>query len=137
MESILKMNVLNSDLVIPKEKRIFLSYHTEGLMPCTLNELEDGIELTFDVKGLESAKTLLDRPIEDQLRFLANCADLEKPYVEYFFALEQSNIMFDINLRPYVLLRDIRTQDDIDFLTNYRVTLTPFCAHAEHQLSKL
>ena len=123
MESILKMNVLNSDLAIPKEKRIFLSYYAEGLMPCTLEELEDGIELTFNVDGRDATRLLLERPMEDQLRFLANCADLEKPYAEYFFSLEQNNIVFDINLRPYILLRDIRTQDDIDFLTNYRALI--------------
>jgi len=50
--------IRNSDLAISKEKRAFLTYPSEGLANCSLEELEDGINLLFEASELEQAKAV-------------------------------------------------------------------------------
>ena len=123
-----EINVLNSELSIAKERRAFLTYPTEGLADCTLQELEDGICLSFDVDGLGLAhsKGVFKKPLEHQYRFLINCAALEKLYVEYAFSLSTDNLMVDINLAPKVLFRDANTMDGTDFLPKYKALIGSF-----------
>jgi len=116
MDKLLQMTIRNSDLVITKEKRVFLTYPADGLANCSLEELEDGICLTFDTEGLvkpedifsKNSNSGMGKSREQQLRFLINCADLEGLYAEYDFSLSTDNILVDINLRPQVLLRDVK-----------------------------
>jgi len=109
MSNTIQISVRNSELTIPKEKRIFLSYPADGLVRCSIAELEDGIDFLFDIKGLEASEKLLSKAKEEQLRFLINCADLAGLHEEYSFSLSLSNIMTDINLRPWILLRDAQS----------------------------
>jgi len=106
----LEINVLNSELTIAKERRAFLTYPAEGLADCTLEELEDGICFYFDTdgSGLTPSKDVFKKPIEQQYRFLINCAALERLYAEYVFSLSTDNLLVDINLAPKVLLRDAK-----------------------------
>jgi len=108
MDKTLQITVRNSEIKITKEKRAFLTYPADGLADCILEELEDGITLFFDTEGLEQSEDILSKSREQELRFLINCADLEKLYDEYDFSLSTDNLLMDINLRPQVLLRDIR-----------------------------
>ena len=106
MTTPLQITIPNNKLSIPKDKRAFLTYPADGLTHCALEELEDGVCLTFGTDGLEPSKQILSMPRAEQLRFLINCADLERLYSEYDFSLSTDNLLIDINLRPKVLLRD-------------------------------
>ena len=108
MNNTIQISVRNSELSTPKEKRIFLTYPAQGLAACSLEEMEDGVLFTFNIEGLDKSELVLSRTKdkEQQLRFLANCADLAKLHNEYKFSLSTDNIMTDINLRPWILLRD-------------------------------
>jgi len=108
MDKTLQFTVRNSDLKITKEKRAFLTYPADGLANCSLEELEDGISLTFETEGLGQSKEVRSKAKEQKLRFLINCADLEILYEEYDFSLSTDNLLVDINLRPQVLLRDVK-----------------------------
>ena len=108
MEAVLKREVHNSELAVPKEKRAFLTYPADGLAACGLEETEDGIVFLLDTNGLSPAAEILGKPREDKLRFLINCAALGTLYREYVFSLSPDNLMTDINLRPRVLARDAR-----------------------------
>jgi len=101
-----RITIRNSNLSVPKDKRAFLAYPADGLAHCTLEELEDGICLTFDTDGLEASGQIASKHKDEQLRFLINCADLERLYSEYDFSLSTDNLLMDINLRPKALLRD-------------------------------
>ena len=109
MDKILQISVRNSGLKITKEKRAFLTYPADGLAACTLEELEDGISLFFNTEGLEQSEKIRSKSREQQLRFLINCANLESLYDEYDFSMSTDNLLVDINLRPQVLLRDIKS----------------------------
>jgi len=74
-----------------------------------LEELEDGVLFTFDIDGLDNSDIVFSKTKEQQLRFLINCADLAKLHNEYNFSLSTDNIMTDMNLRPWVLLRDAQS----------------------------
>lgn len=107
MDNNLSCTIKNSELNVPKEKRSFLTYPALGLCPCTLEEREDGIELNFTADGMTSATSIRSKPRTDKLRFLINAAGLELLHKDYTFSLAPDNLMFDLNLCPHVLSRDL------------------------------
>ena len=123
MKEQLKLVVKNSELKVHKDKRIFLTYPMLGLTKCTLEELEDGIAFTFQTKSLNYANEILKNTKEAKLRFLINCANLEKLYTEYDFSLNINNLMTDINLSAHVLLRDAHLNFSEDFLPMYKALI--------------
>jgi len=114
--------IKNSDLNVPKEKRVFLTYPAPGLCPCTLEELEDGINLSFVTDGMESAQLILENPRTDKLRFIINVAGLEALHKDYAFSLALDNLMNDQNLRPFVLSRDLNCEG-ASFLQKYKAVI--------------
>jgi len=127
MEAMLRVEVRNSELHVPKEKRAFLTYPAEGLAFCSLEELEDGVAFLFDTTGLVPSADIWDKTLDEKLRFLINCAELEKLYAEYNFSLSPKNLMIDLNLRPHVLLRDIRQSKA--FLPQYKALIGSLVRH--------
>jgi len=105
-------SIKNSELAVPKEKREFLTYSAAGLCPCTLEELEDGVALHFEADGLNNATAIRDKTRAEQLRFLVNVADLECLHGEYDFSLAPNNLVMDLNLRPFVLRRDMNCRGE-------------------------
>lgn len=120
MEPIIERKIRNSELTIPKNKRAFLTYPAHGLVPCTLEETEDSINLIFDAQGMEAADTIRAKPKWEKLRFLINCAELFGLDAEYDFSFSLENLMVDINLIPGVLTRDAKKPDSEDFLQRYK-----------------
>ena len=150
MNKTIQISVRNSDLTTPKDKRAFLTYPAEGLANCVLKELEDGVSFIFETEGLEQSEIIFSKSKKQQLRFLINCAALEKLYDEYEFSLSADNLMIDINLLPKILLRDARNgngssrnigsagnvESDIDdnkgsqgFLSKYKALIGSFLLH--------
>lgn len=117
-----RIEVRNSDLHIRKDKRAFLTYPSDGLVLCELEELEDGIAFLFETAGLASSPIVWDMPRDEKLRFLLNVADLMPLSAEYFFSLAPENIMIDRNLRPQILLRDVQQKEDA-FLERYKALI--------------
>lgn len=120
---ILKLPVKNSELRVAKEKRAFLTYPTDGMASCTMEEKEDSIILIFEMKDTFSAKDILNKTNEEKLRFLLNCHKLLSLYEEYDFSLSLDNLVMDINLIPYVLLRDAHDNNSHDFLPKYKALM--------------
>ena len=123
MEAVLRRDVRNSDLAVPQEKRLFLTFPAAGLADCTLLETEDGIALLFKTDSLEAAEDIFNKPREEQLRFLLNCADLYELYAEYNFSLSLDNLLTDINLKPQVLMRDAKSEGAVEFLQLYKALI--------------
>jgi len=123
MEAVLRRDVRNSDLAVPREKRMFLTYPADGLAACSLIETDDGIALLFKTDGLESVEDIMRKPREEQLRFLINCADLNVLYTEYSFSLSPDNLLADINLKPQALMRDAKSDGGADFLQLYKALI--------------
>lgn len=123
MAETLQKNIRNSELVVAKEKRAFLTYPAAGLAPCKLEETEDSINLIFDTNGAELAETILDKPKHEQFRFLINCANLQNINREYDFTMSLDNLLVDINLMPQLLLRDVKTPSSTDFLQRYKALI--------------
>jgi len=121
--ALLYRSVRNSELTVPKEKRALLTYPTDGLASCTLNETEDGIELFFESNGLKPAEKVLSKAIEEKYRFLINAADLDKLNTEYEISLSLSNLLIDINLRPLVMMRDAKHNNSIEFIEKYKALI--------------
>ncbi|MCL2365356.1 MAG: hypothetical protein FWC71_11950 [Defluviitaleaceae bacterium] len=113
-------HVRNSDVAAPKNKLDFLTFPSERLVPCTLATTDDGITLTFDATGLESASTLLSASTMDKLRFLVNCARLESLRAEYSFNISPDNLMVDINLIPFIVGRDMAIDESNSFINDYK-----------------
>lgn len=118
-EKVLRVNVRNSDLKIPKDRRQFLSYPSRGLVNCTIQDEEEGVVYILDTSGFSFGEKILKESEEDRLRFLVNCADLYQLSLEYEFSLDFDNLVYDYNLIPSVLIRDARTPDDTEFRTKY------------------
>jgi len=124
MDSILKKSVRNSELKIAKNKRAFLTYPSDGLVPCTIEEADDEIVFLFNTTDLEPMVTIIKEPIlENQYRFLINCAALYELSIEYDFSLSLDNLMIDINLRPRILSRDYQPENADAFLPRYKALI--------------
>lgn len=123
MEGKLQKSIRNSECLVPKNKREFLTYENIGLMNCTLEETEDRVIFTFDTLGYEEGSTVLKKPKEEGLRFLKNCASLLPLYEEYDFSLSLSNLLVDDNLMPKILVRDGRNHESNEFLTGYKALI--------------
>jgi len=113
-------HIRNSDLIAPKNKLDFLTFPSECLVPCTLATTDDGITLTYDTNGLESAKTLLGAPIMDKLRCVAKFARLASLRAEYSFGLSPDNLMVDVNFIPFILKRDMAIDESSPFIDDYK-----------------
>jgi len=122
MKEKLCCTIKNSDLAVPKEKRMFLVYPAPGLCPCTLEEREDGIVLHFSADGMSPAQTVRDKTRAEKLRFLINLAELEYLHKDYAFSLAPDNLVIDLNLRPHVLSRDLNTGGE-SFLDKYKAVI--------------
>ena len=123
MESILKIEVRNSDLKTPKEKRVFLTYQAEGLASCILEEMEDGVIFSFETKNNKSAKEISKKPKEEALRFLMNISSLFSLHDEYDFSLSPQNLLVDENLMAKVLIRDAKDGEEDEFLSKYKALI--------------
>ena len=121
--TILQRNIPNSALAVPKEKRPFLTYPATGLVSCVLEETDDSVNFVFDANGMEPAEHISAYPKWDQLRFLVNCAGLEKTSSLYDFSMALTNLQMDINLVPQALVRDQREPGENDFLNCYKALI--------------
>ena len=70
MKDVLSCTLKNSELNVPKEKRMFLVYPSAGLCPCTLEECEDGVVLSFSAEGMAPAAKVQEKARAEILRFL-------------------------------------------------------------------
>ncbi|MDR2546452.1 MAG: hypothetical protein LBC96_02940 [Lachnospiraceae bacterium] len=118
----MKKRIANSELRIAKNKREFLTYNNEFLVPCRLEEKTEYIELLFNTSGLEYSEHLINIPWHEKLRFLINCARLDELFKSYEAGLSPDNIMVDINLNPRIIIRDIKVEDDV-FLKRYKALI--------------
>lgn len=122
MEKPLHCIIKNSELAVSKEKLDFLTYRAEGLCSCSLEKLEDGIKLCFETNEMEPASIIAKKSRADKLRFLINVAELEKLHADYIFSMSPDNLMVDVNLRTWVLKRDLNPGAD-EFLSKYKALI--------------
>ncbi|MDR2570210.1 MAG: hypothetical protein LBD23_07915 [Oscillospiraceae bacterium] len=120
---VLRCAARNSDLTVTKSKRSLLTYQADGLASCVLEEAEDGIELLFEITGLERAEIINKKSKDEKYRFLVNAADLDKLSVEYEFSISPNNLLIDINLKPQVMMRDARHKNSTEFIVQYKALI--------------
>lgn len=121
MENILTINKKKSELDANVKEIVFLSYHRDMLIDCTIEENEDEAVFSFDVNGLKPCRKI-EALGSEKYRFLTNCADLLTLNKTLSFSLHPGNLFFDLNLIPAVLMRDKQDRGKIeaDFLHMYQ-----------------
>ena len=123
MDNITKtITVSNGDAKLPAGKRDYLIYSDPKLIPCTLEETDDGYSLEFDITSLTSIADMNDIGI-DKFRLLSNCKDLITLCSRYEFSLAPDNIWFDSNLIPRVLMREYGSMSEEEFLKGYKALI--------------
>lgn len=122
MEAEKRIFVRNSESRTERQKRGLLAVSKPLFCPCELEEAENGFFIRFETEGLWEWKAVQGLEAEEKLRLLLNCAALEALTAHYVFSLAPENLMFDRNLCPYVLVRDIRAEAarSEDFFHAYR-----------------
>lgn len=116
------ITVSNGDAKLPAGKRNYLVYSDPKLVPCTLDETDDGYSLNFDLTSLTTITDMNDTGI-DKFRLLSNCRELIHLCSRYEFSLSPENIYFDSNLIPRVLMRDYGSMSEEEFLKGYRALI--------------
>ena len=112
----------NNETRLSKDKREYLIYENDLLVPCTLKQEDDEFILNFNVAGMELFKESEKKSLVEKYRLLANCADLERLRGEYYFSLEPENLLYDLNLCPKVIMRDAPVEED-DFMGEYKALI--------------
>ena len=117
----IEIKVKNIDLNIEKEIRFLLANKNKYLLDCEIEETDDECIFRFCSDGIYSFDSLDKLSKEDKYRLLVNVADMEELTEEYSFSIAPSNLVFDINLVPKVLVRDKKTEfGNSDFYTSYK-----------------
>ena len=122
MEAEKRIFVRNSESRTERQKRGLLAVSKPLFCPCELEEAENGFYFRFETAGLWEWEAVQALETEEKLRLLLNCAALETLTAHYVFALTPENLLFDRNLCPRVLIRDIRAEAarTEDFFRAYR-----------------
>lgn len=123
MENKLKRSVRNSKLKIDRDKREYLTYEANGLVPCTLEETEEEVVFVFDTRSLSPFEEVQKKTQQEKFRLLVNASGLYERFEEYEFSLSPSNLMVDINMNPKVLVRDLQIGDQEGFLPMYKALI--------------
>jgi len=123
LEQTIQKAVCNSELIVEKNKRTFLTYPANGLALCKLEEMEDSINFIFDTNEMNLAEVVLQRPKWEKLRFLFNCAALEYLSAEYEYSMSLDNLLVDVNLMPQILIRDAKPGSGIPFEQTYKALI--------------
>ena len=110
MEAAKRIFVRNSESRTERQKRGLLAVSKPLFCPCELEEAENGFYFCFETAGLWEWEAVQALETEEKLRLLLNCAALETLTAHYVFALTPENLLFDRNLCPRVLIRDIRAE---------------------------
>ena len=117
----IEIRVKNIDLNIEKEIRFLLANKNKHLLDCEIEETDDECIFRFCSDGIYSFDSLDKLSKEDKYRLLVNIADMEELTEEYSFSIAPSNLVFDINLVPKVLVRDKKTEfGNSDFYASYK-----------------
>lgn len=119
----IEIKVKNIDLNIEKEIRFLLANENKHLLDCEIEETDDECIFKFDDEGLYGFETVNVLSKEEKYRLLVNIADIEELSEEYCFCLSPSNIVYDINLVPKILIRDKRTKES-DFYIQYKALVS-------------
>ena len=119
----IEIKVKNIDLNIEKEIRFLLANENKHLLDCEIEETDDECIFKFDDEGLYGFETVDVLSKEEKYRLLVNIADIEELSEEYCFCLSPSNIVYDINLVPKILIRDKRTKES-DFYIQYKALVS-------------
>jgi len=90
------------------------------LLECAIQEDEDSLIMAFKIDEMEQYKDILQKSKVDKLRLLINCTKLQKQRGQYYFSINPSNMVFDINLSPKIIMRDAPSESDIDFLSEFK-----------------
>lgn len=118
-----KMEIVkkNSEVKATKDELVYLSYNHEMLLPCSIVSSDESITFKFETQNIFPFSTILNYD-EDKYRLLANCADLYILNNELEFSMNPENLMYDINMRPKVLIRDKKDEysADGDFIKKYK-----------------
>ncbi len=113
----LKVQVKKSEI---KAKTVFdyefLMQKRIGFAPVKMEEKEEEITFIFDISGLRPMVELKEEELEYRYRFLQNLIILRELWDEYDLNTESENIYFDYNYIPYILKRDIKVQNEKNFL---------------------
>ena len=117
----IEIRVKNIDLNIEKEIRFLLANKNKHLLDCEIEETDDECIFRFCSDGIYSFDSLDKLSKEDKYRLLVNIADMEELTEEYSFSIAPSNLVFDINLVPKVLVRDKKTEfGNSEFYASYK-----------------
>lgn len=94
----------------------FLMQKRIGFVPLKMEEKEEEITFIFDISGLRPMAELKEEELEYRYRFLQNLILLQELWDEYDLNTEPENIYFDYNYIPYILKRDMKSQNEKNFL---------------------
>lgn len=119
----IEIKVKNIDLNIEKEIRFLLANENKHLLDCEIEETDDECIFKFDDEGLYQFESVDTLSKEEKYRLLVNIADIDELSDEYAFCLAPSNIVYDINLIPKILVRDKRMGEP-DFYIQYKALVS-------------
>lgn len=120
--STLEKTIKNSEINLPKDKVIYLTYESNMLVPCTLTQEDDNLIFAFNISGMYLFEEIKSKDILEKYTFLINCANFETLRNEYYFSLEPDNIVFDFNMNPKAIMRNAPIEDD-NFLDEYNALI--------------
>jgi len=119
----IEIKVKNIDLNIEKEIRFLLANENKHLLDCEIEETDDECIFKFDDEGIYRFESVDTLSKEEKYRLLVNIADIDELSDEYAFCLAPSNIVYDINLIPKILVRDKRMGEP-DFYIQYKALVS-------------
>lgn len=110
---------LRNELDLLEDEYEFLVYSNKMLVPCELEQNEDSVILKFNFDKTEQFCNIFEKPRVEKLRCLVNCSGFSDLRKMYSFSLNPSNLVYDMNLYPMVIERNVPKRTD-DFINEYK-----------------
>ncbi len=103
-----------------------LEYPNEKLLPMTIEEGEETLEVIYEIEGKNPFSEIRKCSRQERLRILLDAAELSQLRKDYDFKILPDNLYFDENYRVYIMDRDVYQRgesDQSDFLEEYKALI--------------
>lgn len=124
MENVLNVKVKKSSIKANSEfEYCQVTQDSEFLIDCDIVKNEDEIEYIFSTEELMVLEELKNYPITFRYQFLINSILLEPIANKLAFSMHPSNLYFNMNMMPKVLMRDVYKENkyvEEHFIKSYK-----------------
>lgn len=108
---VITLVVKKSNMVARDGEYSKLRENKEGFLACDIEEMEEEVKFTYDIRHVKSFRHLRKDDKLKQMVVLTNVKDVNVLRTQYSFSMNPDNLYYDIKGNVYVMHKDIVSRD--------------------------